>query len=222
MTGDLPLEAEAGLQASNFLARLNSLASDRQMTDILHTELLLDNAAPGALQRQPLPPRDESNWSEVVVDDEPPEAVPEPRFDSSGFPYPPESRPDTLVPTAPQPVPVPEIIAPLGELLTGDTVTVTVKLPAEQFSLYVKFWVKDCQTTAIIDGPRMLLDFSPNSQGELETLARLTVPPGCCRLRLEAIAIDPHQETESRKASIDRVVVPPGLSPTPDFNYLAS
>ena len=222
LTGDLPLEAEAGLQASNFLARLNSLASDRQMTDILHTELLLDNAAPGALQRQPLPPRDESNWSEVVVDDEPPEAVPEPRFDSSGFPYPPESRPDTLVPTAPQPVPVPEIIAPLGELLTGDTVTVTVKLPAEQFSLYVKFWVKDCQTTAIIDGPRMLLDFSPNSQGELETLARLTVPPGCCRLRLEAIAIDPHQETESRKASIDRVVVPPGLSPTPDFNYLAS
>ena len=222
MTGDLPLEAEAGLQASNFLARLNSLASDRQMTDILHTELLLDNAAPGALQRQPLSPRDESNWSEVVVDDEPPEAVPEPRFDSSGFPYPPESRPDTLVPTAPQPVPVPEIVAPLGELLTGDTVTVTVKLPAEQFSLYVKFWVKDCQTTAIIDGPRMLLDFSPNSQGELETLARLTVPPGCCRLRLEAIAIDPHQETESRKASIDRVVVPPGLSPTPDFNYLAS
>lgn len=220
---DSPSE-EVSLSAHNFLSRLNSLASDRQMTEILHTELLLENAAPGALQRQLLPPRNESDWAtqEVVVDDEPPKVEVEPKFDASGFPYPQESRLEALVPATPQPVPVPEIIVPLGELLTGDTVTVMVKLPAEQFSLYVKFWVKDCQTTAIIDGPRMLLDFSPNSQGELETLTRLTVPPGCCRLRLEAIAIDPHQETESRKASIDRAVVPPGLSPTPDFNYLAS
>lgn len=222
-----PEEVEvAGLQAHNFLSRLNSLASDRQMTEILHNDLLLENAAPGALQKQLLPPSmdDESPWAvqEVVVDDEPPQAAPEPRFDSSGFPYPQEPRPEALVLSVPLPVPVPEIIVPDGELLTGDTVIVAVKLPAEQFSLYVKFWVKDCQTTAIIDGPRMLLDFSPNSQGELETLTRLTIPPGCCRVRLEAIAIDPHQETESRKASIDRDVVPPGLSPTPDFNYLAS
>ncbi len=223
-TGDSSPEEVAGLQPNDFLARLNSLASDRQMTEILHTDLLLENAAPGALQKRLLPSMDESNWAaqEVVVDDEPPQAAAEPRFDSSGFPYPQAHRPEAVVPATPQPVPVPEIIVPEGELLTGDTVIVAVKLPPEQFSLYVKFWVKDCQTTAIIDGPRMLLDFSPNSQGELETLTRLAIPPGCCRLRLEAIAIDPHQEAESRKTSVDRVVVPPGLSPTPDFNYLAS
>ncbi len=221
---DTPPEEVAGLPSHNFLSRLNSLASDRQMTEILHNDLLLENAAPGALQKQLLPSTDESSWAaqEVVVDDEPPQVAPDPRFDASGFPYPQANRLEALVPSTPQPVPVPEIIVPEGELLTGDTVIVAVKLPAEQFSLYVKFWVKDCQTTAIIDGPRMLLDFSPNSQGELETLTRLTIPPGCCRVRLEAIAIDPHQETESRKTSVDRVVVPPGLSPTPDFNYLAS
>lgn len=223
-TGDSSSEKVAGLQPDDFLSRLNSLASDRQMTEILHTDLLLENAAPGAPQKQLLPATDESSWAaqEVVVDDEPPQTAPEPRFDSSGFPYPQELRSEAVVPATPQPVPIPEIIVPEGELLTGDTVIVAVKLPPEQFSLYVKFWVKDCQTTAIIDGPRMLLDFSPNSQGELETLTRLTIPPGCCRVRLEAIAIDPHQEAESRKTSVDRVVVPPGLSPTPDFNYLAS
>jgi hypothetical protein len=218
---------EAGLSEGNFLSRLNTLAIDKQMTEILHTELLLDQAAPGALDRQLLPPASDPDWRvlEVVVDDEPPEPEPEPRFDASGFPYPQKLVTPALTPDqAPRPVPTPEIIAPVGELLIGESVTVTVKLPAQQFSLYAKFWVKDCQTTAIIDGPRLLLDFSPNGQGELETLTRLTVPPGCCRVRLEAIAIDPLQEKESRKVSIDRVVVPPD---TPDLSatglsYLAS
>jgi len=214
-----PLETpEAGLSEGNFLSRLNTLAIDKQMTKILHTELLLDNAAPGAMDRQLLPPASDADWRvlEVVVDDEPPEPEPEPRFDASGFPYPQKlAIPALTLDKTPRPVPTPEIIAPAGELLTGESVTVTVKLPAQQFSLYAKFWVKDCQTTAIIDGPRLLLDFSPNSQGELETLTRLTVPPGCCRVRLEAIAIDPLQERESRKVSIDRVVVPPN---TPDLS----
>ena len=207
---------EAGLSEGNFLSRLNTLAIDKQMTKILHTELLLDNAAPGAIDRQLLPPANDADWRllEVVVDDEPPEPEPEPRFDASGFPYPQKSATPTPDQT-PRFVPTPEIIAPEGELLTGESITVTVKLPAQQFSLYAKFWVKDCQTTAIIDGPRLLLDFSPNGQGELETLTRLTVPPGCCRVRLEAIAIDPLQELESRKVSIDRVVVPPN---TPDLS----
>lgn len=221
---------EAGLSEGNFLSRLNTLAIDKQMTEILHTELLLDQAAPGAMDRRLLPPASDPDWRvlEVVVDDEPPEPEPEPRFDASGFPYP--QKLATPIPAAqtpdqaPRPVPTPEIIAPVGELLIGESVTVTVKLPAQEFSLYAKFWVKDCQTTAIIDGPRLLLDFSPNGQGELETLTRLTIPPGCCRVRLEAIAIDPLQEKESRKVSIDRVVVPPD---TPDLSatglsYLAS
>ncbi|NJL90757.1 MAG: hypothetical protein HC916_13930 [Coleofasciculaceae cyanobacterium SM2_1_6] len=212
---------EAGLSEGNFLSRLNTLAIDKQMTEILHTELLLDQAAPGATHRQLLPPASDPDWRvlEVVVDDEPPEPETEPRFDASGFPYPQKLTAPTaaaLTPDqTPRPVPTPEIIAPAGELLTGESVTVTVKLPAQQFSLYAKFWVKDCQTTAIIDGPRLLLDFAPNGQGELETLTRLTVPPGCCRVRLEAIAIDPLQEKESRKVSIDRVVVPPD---TPDLS----
>lgn len=218
---------EAGLSEGNFLSRLNTLAIDKHMTEILHTELLLDQAAPGASDRQLLPPASDADWRvlEVVVDDEPPEPEPEPRFDASGFPYPQKlATPALTQDQTPRPVPTPEIIAPAGELLIGESVTVTVKLPAQQFSLYAKFWVKDCQTTAIIDGPRLLLDFSPNGQGELETLTRLTVPPGCCRVRLEAIAIDPLQERESRKVSIDRVVVPPD---TPDLSatglsYLAS
>jgi len=227
---DSPSSEASGSPADNFLSRLNTLASDRQMTELLHQDLLLDNSAPGAIERQLLPLGSEADWAaagqEVVVDDEPEPVAMEPRFDASGFPYPQEVRSpalaSTITQTVDQVVPVPEIIAPLGELLIGESIPVTVKLPPGQFALYVKFWVKDCQTSALIDGPRMLLDFSPNSQGELETHTRLTVPLGCCRVRLEAIAIDPHQETESRKASIDREVIPPGLSPTPDFNYLAS
>jgi hypothetical protein len=219
--------AQAGFTDRNFLSRLNTLAGDRQITEILYNELLLEQSAPGALQKQYLPLNNEPDWAklEVVVDDEP-TPTPEPKYDASGFPYPQQQPlPEVLKGTTiPQPVPVPEILAPEGELLLGESVIVTVKLPPQQFSLYVKFWVKDCETMAIIDGPRILLDFSPNSHGELETRTRLTIPLGCCRVRLEAIAIDPHQEAESRKVSIDRVVVSPdspSLS-TADFNYLAS
>jgi hypothetical protein len=109
------------------------------------------------------------------------------------------------------PLPEPKLLMPASELAAGETVTIRVQLPPHPTRLYVKLWVQDRQSRSLLDGPRWLVDFIPDRSGEQEALTQLIVPFGSAEIRFEAIAVDVDTQRESRKVSVDCVVVPPDL-----------
>jgi hypothetical protein len=141
--------------------------------------------------------------SEVVVDDLP-EALPTPQSVATpGNPL--------LIP-ADQPIPEPTIeIVDDGELITGQSVRVRVKLPNILPKLYVKLWINDRQSRTLMDGPRWMVDFMPNGRNELETMTQLTVPFGSLEIQIAAIAVEAVTKRESYRTAIDRIVIPPNL-----------
>ncbi len=141
--------------------------------------------------------------SEVVVDDLP-EALPTPQtVPTPGNPL--------LIP-ADQPIPEPTIeIVDDGELVTGQSVRLRVKLPNILPKLYVKLWINDRQSRTLMDGPRWMVDFMPNGRNELETMTQLTVPFGSLEIQIAAIAVEAATKRESYRTAIDRTVIPPNL-----------
>jgi len=103
-----------------------------------------------------------------------------------------------------EPIPIPEIIIPAGELISGTP---------------MKFWIKDLQTRMIVDGPRWLLDFStvPNAEF-IETRTNISIPLSSIDVAFEAIAIEAQTQRESHKVRITRAVAPPNLAQDIDFN----
>jgi hypothetical protein len=118
-----------------------------------------------------------------------------------------------------EPIPIPEIIIPAGELISGTPMLVTVRLPALAPKFFVKFWIKDLQTRMIVDGPRWLLDFStvPNAEF-IETRTNISIPLSSIDVAFEAIAIEAQTQRESHKVRITRAVAPPNLAQDVDFN----
>lgn len=115
-------------------------------------------------------------------------------------------------------IPVPEIIVPNGEIISGTPMLVTVRLPALSSKFFVKFWIKDLQTRMIVDGPRWLLDFStiPNAEF-IETRTSISIPLSSIDVAFEAIAIESHTQRESHKVRVTRAVTPPNL--VQDINF---
>ena len=74
--------------------------------------------------------------------------------------------------------------------------------------------MNDLQTRTLIDAPRLLMQFTPNDDGELETLMRIQIPDGCLELQFAAIAVDMTTLQESRKVVQNRRVMPPDESPS--------
>jgi hypothetical protein len=107
-------------------------------------------------------------------------------------------------------LPVPQMHVPEGELIAGKSVKVRVELPDVSAEVVVKFWVEDCQTRWLVDGPH-LLKMVPNPFGNFEVITQLNIPFGCLEIRLEAIALDTATLQESHKVSITRTVIPPNL-----------
>ncbi|MFM7888127.1 MAG: hypothetical protein ACKPCM_15875, partial [Pseudanabaena sp.] len=112
-----------------------------------------------------------------------------------------------------EPVPIPELIVPAGEIISGTPMIVTVRLPTILPKYFVKFWIKDLQTRTIIDGPRWLLDFSvvPNSEF-IETRTNISIPLSSVDVAFEAIAIEAKNQRESHKVRVTRAVAPPNLA----------
>ncbi|MDF5728041.1 MAG: hypothetical protein PUP92_08365 [Rhizonema sp. PD38] len=108
-------------------------------------------------------------------------------------------------------LPVPQIHLPDGELTSGKSVMVRVRLAEERPQVAVKLWVEDCQTRRLLDGPRLLINLLPNFKGGLEVMAYINVPFGCLEIRVEAIAINMATQLESHKVSLYRTVIPPDL-----------
>jgi hypothetical protein len=110
-----------------------------------------------------------------------------------------------------EPLPIPQLYVPEGELIAGKFVKVQVELPEVSPQVVVKLWVEDCQTRWLLDGPYLLKNLQPNSLGGLEAITQLHIPFGCLELRVEAIALDMATQQESHKVTITRTVIPPDL-----------
>ena len=108
-------------------------------------------------------------------------------------------------------LPTPQIYLPKGELISGKTLNVRVRLPEGNSHLAVKLWLEDCQTRHLLDGPHLLTNLTPNKNQELEVITKLNIPFGCIEIRLEAVAINRSTQQESHKFTIQRTVVPPDL-----------
>ncbi|MFN6560599.1 MAG: hypothetical protein RMY28_012400 [Nostoc sp. ChiSLP01] len=110
-----------------------------------------------------------------------------------------------------EPLPIPQLYVPEGELIAGKSVIVRVVMPEVARQLAIKLWVEDCQTRWLLDGPHLLTNLLPNTLGGLEVMTQLNIPFGCLEIRLEAIALDPVTQQESHKATTVRTVIPPDL-----------
>ncbi|YAF97860.1 MAG: hypothetical protein AB3A66_09490 [Nodularia sp. CChRGM 3473] len=110
-----------------------------------------------------------------------------------------------------EPLPIPQLHVPEGELIAGTSVRVRAELPAGYPQVIVKLWVEDCHTRWLLDGPHLLTDLLPNPLGNLEVMTQLNIPFGCLEIRLEAIAFHQVTQQESHKVTVVRTVIPPDL-----------
>ncbi|WP_397326925.1 hypothetical protein [Nostoc sp. FACHB-110] len=110
-----------------------------------------------------------------------------------------------------EPLPIPQLHIPEGELIAGQSVRVRVELPEVPPQVVVKLWIEDFQTRGLLDGPHVLKDLLPNLLGGVEVMTQINVPFGCVEIRLEAIAFHTSTQQESHKVTVVRTVIPPDL-----------
>ena len=127
-----------------------------------------------------------------------------------------------------EPLPIPKLILPTSDLISGRTIRVRVLLSEMPYSqgsrqelkhLAIKIWVEDCQTRWLLEGPHLLTLLPSTSSKGTEAYAELNIPFGCLEIRIEAIAFDMATQQESHKVSIQRTVIPPDL-PTLQYDEL--
>jgi hypothetical protein len=231
-----PEQAEfRGLRLQDrFLDRLNSLAADSELVDLLRSLLPpepqpADEAEPAIPAEHEVPPEaaaeptlTEEGVEEVVADDDPewqawnlrrpgrhPRSVASASHSTSASVDALSENPFRL--PADQPVPMPTLEILTQEIVAGQLVSVRVKLPNLTPKIYVKLWVNDKQTRSLLDGPRWLIDFMPNGFGELEAMTQFTAPLGSLDIRIEAIAVEMQTQRESQKVGCDRSIAPPTI-----------
>jgi hypothetical protein len=120
-------------------------------------------------------------------------------------------------PPPPEVCPAPQLLVP-EQLRAGDNFDVVLRLPAlapasaasaaSQPPYWIKFWVKHGRTRSLVDGPRWLLDFSRDDQGQWQALTRMTIPPGVPELIFEAWAVSPDRQQQSDRVTEHRSILP--------------
>ncbi|WP_088241423.1 hypothetical protein [Calothrix rhizosoleniae] len=110
-----------------------------------------------------------------------------------------------------EPIPIPELYVPPGELISGKSITIRIVLPNLGPHIAIKLWVKDCQTRRLLGAPNILKNWLAVSPHHLQLTTQLQVPFGCLQIQIEAIAIDLITQQESHKISIPCSVVPDNL-----------
>jgi hypothetical protein len=208
---------QSAFQALNlqdrFFSRLNSLASDAELSEELKAAanpFAIVSEEDSLAETETISESEEMSADpdllsqEVVVDDEPGESVFSLRQKAKPIANP------LLLPED-ESVPTPLLEVTTEELIAGRPILVRAKLPNLLPKFYVKLWINDRQTRALLDGPRWLVDFNPNGLGDLEASTQLTVPFGSLEIQLEAIAVEVSTQRESHKVVVDRSVIPPNL-----------
>jgi len=209
---------------NRFWSRLQALVADTELSSWLELQHPLEGTPTAdSLTPPDAPPlvRSRSNRplgldaslaaQEVVVED----------VDSSGGSHPaaPGATEQLPVLAEDEPVPMPRLQIPQNELVAGQPLTVTVKLPHTPSRLQVKLWLRDRQTRSLLGTPCWLSNFTPDGLGSLVGRSELTIPGGCLEVQFEAITIEVVSQRESDKTTLSRAVVPPDLS-TLSFNEL--
>jgi hypothetical protein len=125
---------------------------------------------------------------------------------------------DNLLNSLPSPaestetLPIPKLTLPTGDLISGRTMRVKILLPEVSAQVAIKLWVEDCQTRWLLEGPHLITELFPSTNGQgMEAIAELNIPFGCLEIRIEAISFNLATQQESHKSTIQRTVVPPDL-----------
>lgn len=116
-------------------------------------------------------------------------------------------------PEEPLSPPMPDLEVPSGELVAGEAIVLTLRVPFHPNRLYFRVWMVDPQTRSLVDEPRQVMNLRPNGHGQMEGTVQVTVPMGCLEAEFEAIAVDMVTQQESYKATVSRAIVPEGVSP---------
>lgn len=233
-TENLPLlEVETAIAANVEVAKPEDMET-AENTDIVktadsaisRTELKAENevqAVTKSLRRQipPLPPprlpKKPPAWlaQEIVIDDtyieSEAEVIQTNTFEQEEQPESDISSPLAITTASNEPLPIPQLHIPEGELISGHSVKIRVELPELPPQVVVKLWVEDYQTRWLIDKPHLLKNLQANPEGGFEVMTQLDVPFGCLEIRIEAIALDLVTQQESHKVTIVRTVIPPNL-----------
>lgn len=217
-TSPIQLEFQSLKLQERFLQRLNQLAGDTTLTASLKQSFARPTTAATATleksNRNPAATFAESGAmaKEFVVDDDLSWRDDVPRSSRRRLNLNADAAPNLLL-VLPEDTPVP---TPVVEILTDDMIAerpmhLRVKLPDIAPKLAVKLWVSDRQTRTLLDGPRWLMDFSPNGFDQLEANLEITAPQGSLEIRIEAISVELQTQRESQKIGLERSVTPTGL-----------
>ena len=103
---------------------------------------------------------------------------------------------------------LPVISLPMGDLVAGQMVTVTVRSRPSTYKPFIRLWMVDRQSRSLIMEPKMLTNLRPDALGDLEGTIELQVPMDCLDVQIAAIAIDMATQQESGKAVVNRRVMP--------------
>ncbi|MEB3335859.1 MAG: hypothetical protein VKJ46_00230 [Leptolyngbyaceae bacterium] len=166
------------------------------------------SAIPEAASTSPWETEDPWIAQEVVVDDD---DLPAPKPSIQTQPMNPQIPVEDNPLSEDQPVPIPHLEVSSGELISGEAVTVRVKLATSLARICVKVWISDRQTRSLLDGPRWMIEFTPDNSGNLEAETEFIVPFGTLEIRFEAIALELHTQRESNKVTLEKAVVPPNI-----------
>lgn len=194
-----------------FFSRLNSLANDEELPELLKLEEMPTRRPQAQL------PKTITDWEaqEIVIDDEPVE----PTLPKISRLQPVKPTPDLenlfLLPED-QAVPMPVLDLPKDQLISGRPVSVIVRLPELHPRIYVKVWLQDRQTRLILDGPHWVTEFISDIWGNQEATIELLIPYGSLEVQFEAIAMEVQTKRESHKVSLSRNIVPPGPPKLPN------
>ena len=115
--------------------------------------------------------------------------------------FPPEDLPEMALPV---------ISVPMGDLVAGETIAVTVRTQPSVYKPFIKLWMVDRQSRSVVGEPQLLTNLTPDALGDLQVTAQLRVPKQCLDVQIAAIAIDMATQQESNKAVVNRHVVPAG------------
>ncbi len=206
-----------------FLSRLNALAGDDELSELLKSHFSsvpeeFDSQSEEAKSDAEAKSEEEAksdadepmDWEEqeIVLEDEPEdeETKPVSILESEDNADPASTG---LVLPENEPVPTPQLQLPPGELTAGRPVKLVVRLPELAPRIYVKLWVHDRQTRTMLDGPHWITDFWATGMGDMEATMQLLIPYGAVELELDAIAVEMQTQREGRKVTISASVAPP-------------
>jgi hypothetical protein len=112
-------------------------------------------------------------------------------------------------------MPLPVISVPMGDLVAGEIITVTVRTRPAVFKPFIKLWMIDRQSRSLVIEPQLLTNLLPDALGDLEATTEMQIPMDCLDVQIAAIAVDMATQQESSKAIVNRHVVPASQSSSP-------